>query len=324
MGFVLVVIVGVLDFLTGPEISFSIFYLVPVSLVTWFSGRRVGIFVSIVAAITWLTADLLSGAIYSYPIIPYWNATVRFGFFLIVTLVLSSVRRNQQRREELTEFIFHDLRAPLSNAISGLRIAMEHPGETPEMSENDILKMCLISCTRMSTLIQSLLDLAKLESGKLSLNQKETGVKELLESSRIQISVWARRQQVTVTLHVGPGVQKVYADPLVSERVLVNLLSNAIKSSRPESSVVIEVAAASSDMVAFSVTDQGSGIPKEWTEKVFHKYAQVDLGKMRGEVGLGLGLTFCRLAIQAQGGTIQLVSEVDKGTTARFTLPARP
>lgn len=322
--FILILVVGVFDVLTGAEISFSIFYLVPVALAVWFSGKRVGLSVALLAAIAWLVADLMSGAVYSHPIIPYWNATVRLGFFVIVGFSLLSVRKNQARREELVEFIFHDLRAPLSNAIAGLQAVLEHPRGSSEANDKDILNMCLISCNRMGTLIQSLLDLAKLEAGQLTLNPEDTNVLQLLESSRNQVSVWATRRQVTVSLQADANVRSVFADPLVTERVLVNLLTNAIKHSRPDASVAITVMPAGSEMVAFHVADRGSGIPKEWTDNVFRKWAQVDLSKMGSEVGVGLGLTFCRLAIEAQGGTIHLASEIDKGTTVTFTLPSRP
>jgi len=81
------------------------------------------------------------------------------------------------------------------------------------------------------------------------------------------------------------------------------------------------VASAQADQLALSVTDQGVGIPKEWTNKVFDKFAQIEARKAAGAVGSGLGLTFCRRAVEAQGGRIWLQSELGKGTTVTFTLP---
>lgn len=88
IGFVLVLIIGVIDFTTGTEISISVFYLLPIYLVTWFSCRWFGVLIAFASAIVWLIADLLSGHIYSHPLIPYWNMAVRLFFFLTLYLLV--------------------------------------------------------------------------------------------------------------------------------------------------------------------------------------------------------------------------------------------
>ncbi len=82
--FVLILILGGLDYITGAELAFSIFYLIPVSLAAWFVRKRVGIVASFASATSWLIAELLTGHVHSHPAIPYWNAAVRLGFFLMV------------------------------------------------------------------------------------------------------------------------------------------------------------------------------------------------------------------------------------------------
>jgi signal transduction histidine kinase len=98
LGFVL--LLGMIDYLTGPWISFSIFYLIPIALVTWFVNRRVGILISLISATAWLIADLISGVNYLNLAIPYWNAAVRLGFFLIVVLFMSALRELKEHLEE--------------------------------------------------------------------------------------------------------------------------------------------------------------------------------------------------------------------------------
>jgi diguanylate cyclase (GGDEF)-like protein len=101
LGFLLVAAVGILDHLTGPELFFSIFYLVPIFLVTWSAQRWIGIMISVASAVAWLIADFTSGATYSHPVIAYWNVSVRFGFFLIVTLLLSALKNTLDQEREL-------------------------------------------------------------------------------------------------------------------------------------------------------------------------------------------------------------------------------
>jgi diguanylate cyclase (GGDEF)-like protein len=124
MGFILIVGLGLLDFITGYEISFSLFYLLPISLVVWFAGKRFGIAASIVSAAVWLLADVLSGNHYSHAIIYFWNSAIRFGFFIIVTLLLTELKtaleheKNLSRTDRLTgamsmDFFYNLLQAEI-------------------------------------------------------------------------------------------------------------------------------------------------------------------------------------------------------------------
>lgn len=99
LGVVSVLLLGIIDYLTGPWISFSIFYLIPISLVTWFVNRRAGILISMISALTWLIADLSWEVNYLNFPIPYWNATVRFGFFVVVVLFMSALRELNENLE---------------------------------------------------------------------------------------------------------------------------------------------------------------------------------------------------------------------------------
>ena len=103
----LVLVLGVIDYLTGYEISFSLFYLVPIVLVTWFVSRRLGIMFCIFSAVTWFVADVASGQTYSHPAIEIWNTLIRFSFFIIVTLLMSALRKHLQTEEMFarTDFV---------------------------------------------------------------------------------------------------------------------------------------------------------------------------------------------------------------------------
>ena len=99
-GFVLTGLIGVVDFLTGYEMAFSVFYVLPVALVTWLTSRRLGLMTSLAGAFVWLGADVATGHPYSYPLIPIWNTLIRLAFFVIITLLLSALKRTTERERE--------------------------------------------------------------------------------------------------------------------------------------------------------------------------------------------------------------------------------
>ena len=320
LGLILVVLVGIVDYVTGTELAVSIFYVIPVSLAARAIDRKMGILISIASAAAGLAADLLAGG-FSAPAVSYWNAIMRLGLYLIVTYTLSALRSSEERREELSQFVVHDLRSPLSVVIMGLQSLQDSAAASMEATEADLIQMCQISCNRMLTLINSLLDLARLESGQMPLQLDVVSVKELVEGSLQQVSIWAKRNHITLKSELDANLEAVYADSAVTMRILVNLLSNAIKFSQPESAVTIRARPSDNGLGIFSVADQGRGIPQEWADKVFDKFAQVEAHRAGGVLGSGLGLTFCRQAIGVQGGRIWLESETGKGTTITFTLP---
>jgi diguanylate cyclase (GGDEF)-like protein len=99
LGFILIAFVGVTRYLTGPEFAFSLFFLLPISLGTWFAGRWVGILLSVMSAVVWLATDLIGGQSYSHPVVPLVNETLRLSVFLIVVVILSTLKRVLEREK---------------------------------------------------------------------------------------------------------------------------------------------------------------------------------------------------------------------------------
>ena len=101
IGVALIGLIGFVDFLTGYELAFSVFYVIPISLITWFVGQRFGLVTSLVGAFVWISADIAAGHPYSNPYIPIWNTIIRLAFFVLITLFLSSMRSAGEREREL-------------------------------------------------------------------------------------------------------------------------------------------------------------------------------------------------------------------------------
>ncbi|MCS6950699.1 MAG: HAMP domain-containing histidine kinase [bacterium] len=316
LGLVLVAGITTIDYFTQPDLL--ILYLIPIILVDWFAGEKPGVVLAVVSAIAWFAADVLSTD--TTGVVPYWNLAVRSAIFLIVTYMLSGLLATRKRHEELMHFIIHDLRSPLTNILTGLQTLRQMRQNQMDESEQEMLDMALISSNRMLTLINSLLDLPRLEHRKMPVQLQETDVDELVNGALAVVALWAAQNRVQIVYEPDPQVHTVIADPDITSRVLVNLLSNALKYSPPDSTITIRTRASEGGTVVLSVTDQGPGIPPEWVEKVFDKYAQVEARKEGASTGLGL--TFCQLAVEAQKGRIWIESELGKGTTVLFTLPA--
>lgn len=318
IGLVMVALIAIVDYFTEPDIL--ILYLIPIILVDWFAGEKPGVILAVASAIAWFAADVLSTQHDTGNMVPYWNLAVRSAIFLTVTYMLSSLLASRKRQEELMHFIIHDLRSPLTNVLTGLQTLRQMRNGQMDESEQELLDMALISSNRILTLVNSLLDLPRLEHRKMPVQTQEVCVDELVNNSLAVVALWAAQNRVHIVYEPDPQVSTVIADPDITTRVLVNLLSNALKYSPPDSTITIRVRASDSGMVTFSVTDQGPGIPPEWVEKVFDKYAQVEARKEGASTGLGL--TFCQLAVEAQKGRIWIESKLGKGTTVLFTLPA--
>lgn len=132
-GVVVVAFLGLIDHVTGPEISISVFYLGPVLLVGWYAGLRPGILVGILSALTWLLTDITAGATYSVPAIRYWNAAALFGFFLVVGIMINRLRSAFQREQELSrqDFLTRVANARAFNEIAEAEVRRaqryEHP-----------------------------------------------------------------------------------------------------------------------------------------------------------------------------------------------------
>jgi signal transduction histidine kinase len=230
---------------------------------------------------------------------------------------LVALRRSRRRQEDLMSFVVHDLRAPLGNMITAFDLLQMDSAEVNN-SSTEVVKLGQSSGKRLINLVDSLLDLSRLESGQVQLQREYVKLNELIEESIIQVVLSAEFKKITFQRKFDAGQTAVLADRSLTQRIVVNLLNNAIKFSPEGGVITLQTIPAPVGSVTISVRDEGPGIPVEWQDRVFAKYGQVTGGKSGGS---GLGLTFCKLAVEAQDGRIWLESEAGSGTTLLFTLP---
>jgi signal transduction histidine kinase len=225
-------------------------------------------------------------------------------------------------RDDLTHMIVHDLRTPLTSLLSGVQM-IELVGELTD-EQQEILSISVDGGKILLGMINDLLDVSKMESGTLSLEYNRVSATKLLDSAQRQVQVLATAQGLTLTSEVAPETPLFQADEDKLGRTLVNLLSNAIKFTPDGGGINISVRLAKDQQgIVFSVSDTGEGIPKAELEHIFDKFGQVESRKSGRKMSTGLGLTFCKMVVEAHGGCIWVESEVGKGSTFLFRLPVR-
>ncbi len=225
----------------------------------------------------------------------------------------------EEMRQQLSRMIVHDLRNPLNNIINSLEfIQASWEESSANLPVDRIISIALRSARRMDNLIQDILDTARLEADEKALLLVEIDLPSLLDEIHESLlpSLTHRRQELTC--HLPPSMPPLYADQELLRRVLLNLLDNAIKFTPGGGHISLTVEY-DERQFRFIAKDTGRGIDEEDRESIFDMYRR---GRFSRPIrGAGIGLAFCKLAIEAHGGRIWLESSGPEGSTFIFTLP---
>ncbi len=218
----------------------------------------------------------------------------------------------------------HELRTPLNSIIGFSRVILKGiDGPVSELQQQD-LSAIYNSGQHLLGLINDLLDLSKIEAGKMELAFDEVNITELTNSVLSTMTGLIKDKPIILKRNLEPDLPTVRADPIRVRQVMINLLSNAAKFTE-EGEIVVNVAVSSEGgsqpELMVRVSDTGSGIAPEDQEKLFQPFSQVDDSPTRKTGGSGLGLSISRQLIQMHGGRIGLESALGKGSTFYFTLP---
>ena len=226
----------------------------------------------------------------------------------------------EKLRDDLTHMIIHDLRTPLTSVITGMQ-TLEIAGDL-NMDQREMLDLAVVGGETLLGMINDLLDVEKLESGTMPLDYTVLSAAALAASAVGQVAPLAESKPLTLVQQIAEDLPPLSGDENKLRRTLVNLLGNAIKFTPAGGTVTIEVARSPEQQaVAFVVRDTGEGIPAESFGRIFEKFGQVASRQGGRMMSTGLGLTFCKLAVEAHGGEIRVESTPDQGSTFRFTIP---
>ena len=240
----------------------------------------------------------------------------------------------ERMREDLSDMIVHDLRTPLASIISGSSLLGQMIREQDSEDETTpLLRIITNSSRRMLDLVNSLLDVSRMEAGKIILDAEPFNLLTTVERVVARLQSLITSYQVQVEITIPPDLPAVWGDQEKIGRVLVNLLDNAIKFTPTGGMVRISAwvdrhdAEPDGDWAICSILDSGPGIPPEHRDRIFDKFTQLPSAQAQKDSaqrirGSGIGLNFCKLTIEAHGGRIWVEAGPDnQGSLFKFTLP---
>ncbi|MBC8074593.1 MAG: HAMP domain-containing histidine kinase, partial [Chloroflexales bacterium] len=243
------------------------------------------------------------------------------GGQLLVLRDITQEKETERLRQDLTSMIVHDLRSPLTSVLTSMDMLFRGISGGLTDVQHNILTVSQNSALQILDMVNILLDISRLEGGSMPLNLGTYALEPLIEKAASRVVAIARDKQIAIQYDYAPTLPEVRADGDLLVRIVQNLLDNALKFSGRGAIVTVRVAREAHDgqqpTLRVSVHDRGIGIAPKDQGKIFDKFSQA--GERRG--GTGLGLTFCKLAVEAHGGTIGVASAVGEGSTFFFTLP---
>ncbi|UTY60031.1 ATP-binding protein [Massilia sp. erpn] len=242
------------------------------------------------------------------------------SFFSAFLHDVSARRKVEQMKSEFISTVSHELRTPMTSIQASL--AMLADGSAGELSPDTrhLLDIAQKSSERLVRLVNDVLDMEKIEAGRMDYQMRRQPILPLLEQALDAVRGMASQRPAGLQLEAAVDGVALSLDHDRIIQVLVNLLSNAVKFS-PQFSTVTLNAEHSLEWLTISIADQGEGIPSEFQASVFEKFAQADGSDRRRKGGTGLGLSICKSIVEAHGGRIGFDTHPGKGTVFRVELP---
>ncbi len=224
------------------------------------------------------------------------------------------LKETQRLKDELTHLIIHDLKSPLSQIVANLDLLYQNKNLSDE--DFEIIDAALQGCEDLNRLILNILDIYRIENNKIVLNKTKEDINQLIEDVLNKFKGLIKTKQLNVSKRLDKKLCLVLIDRQIITRVLNNLIHNAIIYT-PEGENIIIRTKCKENFFEISIKNTGVGIPKERIKNIFNKFYST----FRKQESTGLGLTFCKLAVEAHNGTIKVSSKENEWTKFTITLP---
>ncbi len=251
---------------------------------------------------------------------PIWGHDGTIIGLMIVMRDITKQREIEQTREAITETIVHDLRSPMSAVVGALELLSDTLANVGDPTIEQSLLVAQRSSNRVVSLTEALLDIARLQSGRMVIEYQAIDFPSLVSELMIEFTALANDDSVIIRNHIPQQLPPVSADANKLIRVITNLVDNAIKFTPEGGHVTITAEHNENNFVAIKVINSGPGVPIDYREKIFERFVQVP-GQRARRRGTGLGLAFCQLTVEAHGGTIWVDANPEGGSIFTFTLP---
>ncbi|MBN2383762.1 PAS domain-containing protein [bacterium] len=244
--------------------------------------------------------------------------------YLLFFIDMTREKMLEQVRADFTSMIVHDLRSPLTAVMGNLELLFIEFEENCDPDTRELFQDSIDQSQRLLNMINDLLDISKIESGKFTLVKEQVDPLEIIKYSVRSMEPLADRENIALELTLDQDLSHIHADKDKLIQVLINLISNAIKFSGPGDLVQIharEIHNGNGPSLLISISDTGEGIKAENLLKLFEKYQQVGKKKQRLIKGTGLGLFIVKELIEAHDGQVQVVSHFGNGSCFSLLLP---
>jgi len=272
------------------------------------------------------TLDTAIKAVGQERIIAYETKPLDIERFLALVRHVMERKKAEEARRELdrmkSEFIAtvsHELRTPLQSIMGFTKLMVQDKVPDP-MTHTKFLTIIDKESERLAELIGDLLDVSRLESGRLVLKRQRLPLRDTIRSAIYELSNLIKEKAILIVDNIPEGLPEIEADESRINQVILNLVSNAIKFSSEGGEITVNAQATHNEILV-QIVDQGIGIPAEALPHIFDKFYQVDGSATRTKGGLGLGLYITKQIVEAHGGQIRVESKVNQGSTFSFTLP---
>ena len=242
------------------------------------------------------------------------------GGVLIVLHDVTEQHRNEERRKEFVANVSHELRTPLTNVRSYAETLRDSGGDIPRETEDNFLDIIINETDRMTSIVQDLLTLSRLDAGNAEMHLSRFNFREAIESVCRANALEARRHGHQLACALNEPLPLVTGDRARLEQVMMNVIGNAIKYT-PDGGHIRVTAGTAGDSVWMEVADDGIGIPEKDRDRIFDRFYRVDKARSRESGGTGLGLSIAKEIVERHHGTIGLSPHEGNGTTIRLTLP---
>lgn len=330
--------IGYLDFITGEELAFSFFYIFPIAALAISPETKPSAIIlsSLLSAVMWFLAEFLVRE-YSSIFFPIWNAGVRLFFFLSIGLLLDYLKVKEKKlksmnnklksiNQEKNKFIgiaAHDIRGPLGiiNSFAGILIDDYKEELNPEVTE--ILEIIKKTSSDSITILGNLLDVSKIESGKLVLTYKTQDYISFIKTQVYLNQLLAKNKDIEILFEGEKEQLMVDFDEHYFSEVIGNLLSNAIKFSKRNTQIHVKVSLTNDNQVLTEVIDNGIGISEMEQQNLFNYFQKTSSRPTEGEESTGLGLAISKQIITLHQGQIHIKSAKNQGSNFFFQIPLK-